>query len=75
MRENKQILFPFILALSLCILGCADFRVDKQGGVVSGCVDSSSKDRCHTGPSKDPQSDPPKGVGQVPTSEPVLGSE
>ena len=61
MKEIKQISFPTILVtLSLLTLsGCSNFWVEKKGGVVSGCVDTSQGDRCDSDRPKDPQGVPP----------------
>jgi hypothetical protein len=58
-RINRRS-FLFLVPAAALLPSCADFWVEKDGGVVSGCVDASQKDRCPTVPPKDPQSVPPQ---------------
>jgi hypothetical protein len=76
--EMKHALFPFlpILVVLVPLAGCADFQLGKTGGVVSGCVDTTSKDRCVSDPERVPQGVSPKGEraaeagGSIPIDKP-----
>lgn len=61
-RINRRS-FLFLVPAAALLPSCADFRVEKDGGVVSGCVDTAEEDRCDTEPSEAPQSAPPNAAG------------
>jgi hypothetical protein len=61
-RINRRS-FLFLVPVAALLSSCADFWVEKDGGVVSGCVDTAKEDRCDTEPSKAPQSAPPGAAG------------
>jgi hypothetical protein len=61
-RINRRS-FLFSVPIAALLSSCADFWVEKDGGVVSGCVDTAQEDRCDTEPSKAPQSALPDSAG------------